>query len=61
MREYLSHAGHVSLDLVQFGLEIESDLDAFPKSPDYKYILYDIRKRENVITFCNNTLAQRRP
>ena len=28
LREYLGRAGHVSLDLVQFGLEIESDLDA---------------------------------
>ena len=28
LRECLGHVGHVSLDLVQFGLEIESDLDA---------------------------------
>ena len=27
LRECLGHVGHVSLDLVQFGLEIESDLD----------------------------------
>ena len=28
LREYLGRAGHVSLDLVQFELEIESELDA---------------------------------
>ena len=28
LREHLGHVGHVSLDLVQFGLGIESDLDA---------------------------------
>ena len=28
LREYLGRTGHVSLDLVQFGLEIEFDLDA---------------------------------
>ena len=27
LREHLSHMGHVSLDLVQFELEIESDMD----------------------------------
>ena len=27
LRECLGHVGHVCLDLVQFGLEIESDLD----------------------------------
>ena len=27
LRECLGHVGHISLDLVQFGLEIESDLD----------------------------------
>ena len=35
LREYLGRVGHVSFDLVQFGLEIESDrdkisLDCFP-------------------------------
>ena len=28
LRECLGRVGHVSLDLVQFGLGIESDLDA---------------------------------
>ena len=27
LRERLGHVGHVSLDLVQFELEIESDMD----------------------------------
>ena len=27
LREHLGHVGHVSLDLVQFELEIESDMD----------------------------------
>ena len=58
LRECLGHVGHVSLDLVQFGLEIESDLDTwfklFSKFPDYKYVPYDIRKKKNVITSRNN-------
>ena len=42
---------------IQFRLE--SVLDAikfrlFPKSPDYKYVTYVIRKEENVITFAIN-------
>ena len=50
LRECLGHVGHVSLDLVQFGLEIESDLDTwfklFSKFSDYKYVPYDIRKKK---------------
>ena len=28
----------------------------FPKSPDYKYVPYDIRKEENVITLATTIL-----
>jgi len=66
LREYLGRVGHVSLDLVQFGLEIESGLDAlgldcFPSLWTINMYLMTFVKEENVITFCNNTLAQRRP
>ena len=56
LREHLGHMGHVSLDLVQIELEIESVLDAirfrlFLKSPDYKYVPYDIRKKRTSSRF----------
>ena len=51
LREHLSHVGHVSLDLVQIEFRLESVLDAirfrlFLESPDYKYVPYVIRKKE---------------
>ena len=46
-------------------LEIESNRDRidrlFPKSPDYKYVPYVIRKKENVLTFATSISAQRHP
>jgi len=31
-----------------------------PKSPDYKYVPYDIRKKDNVITFRKQQLSAHR-
>ena len=49
LREYLGHVGHVSLDSVLIKDRVRSGQDRvrlFPKSPDYKYVPFVIRKRE---------------
>ena len=56
--------GHVSLDSVQIRDRVQSGHDRFrlfSMSPDYKYVPYVIRKRENVLTFCNNNLGAMPP
>ena len=54
MREYLGRAGHVSLDLVQIRDRVRFGrvrFRLFPKSPDYKYVPYDIRKERSSSRF----------
>ena len=64
LREYLGSAGHVSLDLVWIRDRVRFArvrFRLFPKSPDYKYVPYVIRKRRMSSRLANNNLGASPP